>query len=143
MHFTKSILLVSSFLFSFALMAQAPALLASAEGVTLVEPIITPAAPFTAASYPGGQAALEEQLRTNVVYPQLAQDYAIEGTVVVRLSLNENGKIVKREVVRGLGFGCDEAALSALAQMPNWNAARRGSKQVSGFVYVPLRFQLR
>lgn len=100
------------------------------------------AAPFRAATFPGGHQALSHELAGNLAYPELARDYAVEGTVVVRVSLTEDGLISEKTVVSGLGFGCDEAALKALAKLPRWNAARRGTKHVSGIVYVPLRFRL-
>lgn len=122
-------------------------LLASARISTL--PVITsiseiaPAEIFTAPTYPGGQEALLSQLSTNVKYPQLAREYSIEGTVVLRLSLDDRGQITKREIVRSLGFGCDEAALEAVTALDRFKPAKRTGHRSSSTIYLPLKFQLR
>lgn len=148
MSFSKLVFALFPLVLSCALSAQSPALLASAKvhpvlpSTTLLSEI-TPAKVFKAATYPGGQEALLNQLRTSVKYPQLAREYAIEGTVVVRLSLGANGRVTDREVVRSLGFGCDEAALKAVAKLDRFQPAIRAGHQRSSVVYLPLRFRLR
>jgi TonB family protein len=77
---------------------------------------VRPVEAFTAASFPGGHEALLRELGATLEYPELAREYAIEGMVVIRLTLDSSGLIRNRKVVRSLGFGCDEAALAALAE---------------------------
>jgi TonB family protein len=100
-------------------------------------------APFSAATFPGGQQQLLAKLTNAVAYPELAQKYAVEGTVVILLKLDRLGKVTERKVIKGLGFGCDEAALAALDSLPDWNPARANGKLVDSSVYVPLKFRLR
>ncbi|WP_020571656.1 energy transducer TonB [Neolewinella persica] len=100
-------------------------------------------APFSAATFPGGQQQLLVKLTNAVTYPELAQEYAVEGTVVILLKLDRLGKVTERKVIKGLGFGCDEAALAALDSLPDWNPARAEGKLVASSVYVPLKFRLR
>jgi TonB family protein len=104
---------------------------------------VRPVEAFTAASFPGGQEALLRELGATLEYPELAREYAIEGMVVIRLTLDSSGLIRNRKVVRSLGFGCDEAALAALANLPRWNPARRTGQKIDSVVYVPIRFSLR
>jgi TonB family protein len=136
------------FLMSAALSAQlAPSQLMAEVDETEIEkkssPTISSPAAFSAASFPGGPQQLMAKLSKAVAYPDLAREYAVEGTVVVMLKLNRRGKVTERKIVKGLGFGCDEAVLAALDRLPNWNPARAAGKRVDGIVYVPMKFRLR
>ena len=135
---------LSLLLLATGLSAQAAAL-ALHESTSIADLSIAEAteAPFVAAHFPGGNKALLQELTTNLDYPELAREYAVEGTVVVRMLLDKRGEITDKKIVRSLGFGCDEAALDALSRLPNWNAARRGGKRIGSVVFVPLRFRLR
>jgi len=46
----------------------------------------------------------------NVVYPQAAKDKKVEGTVLIKAILNEYGDVEKTEIVKGIGYGCEDAA---------------------------------
>ena len=49
-------------------------------------------------------------------YTKLAQVEGIEGEVILRLSIDTKGRVVKAVVVKKLGFGLDEAARKACLQ---------------------------
>lgn len=100
-------------------------------------------APFSAATFPGGQQQLFTELTKKVIYPDLAREYGVEGTVVILLQLDRKGQVTDRSVIKGLGFGCEEAALAALDSLPDWNPARASGRRISSNVYVPIRFRLR
>jgi len=46
----------------------------------------------------------------NVVYPKAAKDKKVEGTVLIKTIINEYGDVEKTEIVKGIGYGCEEAA---------------------------------
>jgi protein TonB len=48
-----------------------------------------------------------------VDYPEEARKQGIEGKVVLQIDIDENGKVVKARVVKGAGYGLDEAAVAA------------------------------
>ncbi len=56
------------------------------------------------------------KLQAEVVYPEVAQDNYIEGTVLVLLSFD--GQIHDAKIIRSLPGGCDQAALDALKNLP-------------------------
>lgn len=142
--FLKNQFIVFLCVLAFPLAAQHSIALAEVTPEEVPVPVVVSAElPFVAASFPGGTKQLFRQLSERVEYPELAREYAVEGTVVVRLELSATGKIVGQEIIKGIGFGCDEAALQALASLPTWNPARRGAAAVGTHVYVPLRFKLR
>jgi protein TonB len=49
-----------------------------------------------------------------VPYPDKARAQGIEGNVILRVSLDENGRVHEVKVVVGLGYGLDEAAMRAI-----------------------------
>jgi TonB family protein len=58
----------------------------------------------------GGLASIQENLR----YPELARKAGIEGRVIVQFVVDEEGRVVDPEIVRGVGSGLDTAALEAV-----------------------------
>lgn len=47
-------------------------------------------------------------------YPRAAKDAGIQGKVYVLAFINETGTVDKVKVVKGIGGGCDEAAIEAV-----------------------------
>lgn len=97
---------------------------------------------YAPVSFPGGNNALLQQVQNLLEYPELAQDYGVEGMVVVRLAVDRDGLITNHRILSGLGFGCDEAAVKALKQLPRWQPALRNGQAVASIVNVPLHFSL-
>lgn len=62
------------------------------------------------ASFRGGPKAMRKFIGENLKYPPQAIKDKVEGTVVLRLSINYKGKVIKTKVKSGLGSGCDEEA---------------------------------
>ena len=50
-------------------------------------------------------------------YPKKAQDNKISGTVIVEFDRDSTCVFSNPQVVKGLGYGCDEEALKAANQM--------------------------
>jgi len=48
-----------------------------------------------------------------VEYPEEARKKGIEGKVILQIDIDDIGKVVRVKVVKGAGFGLDEAAVSA------------------------------
>jgi periplasmic protein TonB len=66
----------------------------------------------------------------NHKYPQEARKNKVEGKVIVKFRINEDGSCTHFEVVEGIGFGCDEAAVEAFKKMPKWKPALVNGKPV-------------
>ena len=79
----------------------------------------------------GGMKAIYDK----VVYPDIARKAGIEGRVVVQFVVDETGKVVDPQILRGIGGGCDEAALAALKDVEFTPGYQRG-------VPVRVQFQL-
>ncbi len=86
---------------------------------------------------------LSQYLSDALQYPQLARDNGIEGVVVAEATIGADGSVVSAELAQRLGFGCDEAVLALLAQMPKWQPATENGEAVGQKVYIQVRFRLR
>jgi protein TonB len=80
--------------------------------------------------------------RTPVVpkYTLEARKAEIEGVVRVEVTVDETGQVVNARVVTGLGYGLDEAALTA-ARASTFDPATRCKKPILGTTILPFRFQ--
>jgi len=58
----------------------------------------------------GGMKGIQKIL----IYPEHALRYGIQGTVTIIATINNSGDVIKTQVLKGLGYGCDEAAQDAL-----------------------------
>lgn len=60
--------------------------------------------------YEGGPNALKQFIGKNLSYPKAALQAKIEGTVVIRYTINIYGKVVDTKIINGLSHGCNEEA---------------------------------
>ena len=58
----------------------------------------------------GGIAAIQK----NIIYPEIAKRAGVQGRVYVKAYVDEAGTVQKAEVLKGIGAGCDEAAIAAV-----------------------------
>lgn len=96
--------------------------------------------PDIGASYPGGEDAMEKYLAKRTVYPLVAFENRIKGTVLLRVVIESDGKVGGITVQKGLGYGCDEAAQDAVRGMPNWIPAKKNGVAVRTVVVIPVSF---
>jgi len=92
--------------------------------------------------FPGGDAARIYYFRDSIDYPKLAIDSSVEGTVYVTFVIEADGRITHVELLKGIGSGCDEEALRATREMPNWIPAKKDGVKVRSQFNIPIRFVL-
>jgi TonB family protein len=85
----------------------------------------------------GGVAAIQK----NIKYPELARRAGIEGKVYILAYINENGNVTKTAVLKGIGGGCDEAAMNAIKKV-KFIPGKQAGKPVNVQVSVPVIFKL-
>lgn len=86
----------------------------------------------------GGIQAIQKR----IVYPEIAKRANVQGRVYVKAYVDEHGNVVKAEVIKGIGAGCDEAAVKAVMATKFKPGMQRG-KPVKVQVMVPILFKLR
>ncbi len=85
----------------------------------------------------GGIKAIQEK----IVYPELAKKAGIEGRVFVKAYIDEKGNVTEAEIIKGIGHGCDEAAMKAVKETKFIPGKHKG-KPVKVQVSVPILFRL-
>ncbi len=85
----------------------------------------------------GGIAAIQKK----IVYPEIAKRAGVQGRVYVKAYVDESGRVTKVELIRGIGAGCDEAAMKAVQSVMFKPGKQRG-KPVKVQVTVPVLFKL-
>ncbi len=74
-------------------------------------------------------------------YPQLAREMGKEGTVILRLTLDERGRLLEVVVVRSAGSDFDEQALRAVKES-TFSPAKRDGRPVMCRANLPVKFVL-
>jgi periplasmic protein TonB len=92
--------------------------------------------------YAGGNAALSKFLQKNLRYPNPAANAGVSGKVYVQFVVGQDGAISKVDILKGLGFGCDEEAERVIKLMPHWSAGKQSGRAVAVKFTLPISFQL-
>ena len=92
-------------------------------------------------TYPGGRDAFRKFIAENLVYPPLALQNKIEGTVFLSYVVNDYGEVIDAKVHRGLGYGCDEEALRLIRLLHYGKVNNRGMR-VRSEIKTGIRFVL-
>ena len=101
-----------------------------------------PAEGLTAPEFEGGMDAFYKYMTDNIHYPEQAKAEGIQGRVLVRFVVRDNGDIVNVEVAKGIGGGCDEEAVRVVKAMPKWKPAIYEGKAVNVQYALPISFKL-
>lgn len=58
----------------------------------------------------------------------------------VQFVVDKSGKLTDIKVAKGLGHGCDAAAVKALEKMPEWHPAYKQGRPVKQRMVIPIVF---
>ena len=100
------------------------------------EPIIKLAEPV------GGRRAYNKYLDDGMRYPQLALENKIKGRVTVQFIVRTDGSLDEFNVLKGLGFGCDEEVIRLVKEGPKWSPTTEDSVPIESEVRVRVKFSL-
>ncbi len=89
----------------------------------------------------GGMKALSAYVNNNLKYPEPARLAGVEGKVYLNFVVDKEGGIHDVKVLKGLGFGCDEAAIRLVAKMPKWKPGSQDGKPVAVSYNIPIQFK--
>ena len=77
------------------------------------------------------------------VYPEIAQEAGIEGTVVVQVFVDKKGRVKDTLVLKGIpNTGLDEAAVTAIKKT-RFRPAKQRERAVGVWISIPLNFRLK
>ena len=92
--------------------------------------------------FAGGMNALMKFLQKNLRYPTPAANAGVGGKVYMQFVVGQDGAIRSVDVLKGIGFGCDEEAQRVVKLMPHWSPGRQSGRAVSVKFTLPISFQL-
>ena len=92
--------------------------------------------------FAGGMNALLKFLQKNLRYPTPAVNANVGGKVYMQFVVGQDGNISKVDVLKGIGFGCDEEAQRVVKLMPKWSPGRQSGRAVAVKFTLPISFQL-
>lgn len=93
--------------------------------------------------YPGGEGKLMNFIQEQMQYPESCLKKKIQGRVVVRFEIDENGDIVDPEVLRSVHPELDKEALRIVSLMPRWIPGKQLGKAVSIYYTIPVVFKVK
>jgi protein TonB len=96
----------------------------------------------TPPTFKGDSTRMQRYIQKHLKYPSEAMRANVEGKVYVRLSVSKKGKIDSLDVLKSIGFGCDEEALRIVKTMQKWTPAKNKNIFVSSHYVVPVIFKL-
>ena len=125
--------------------SESPPVEAPSAAVKAVE-IVENNLPFTSVEdnpyFMGGVIEMYKFLAQNLTYPSAAQRANIQGKVFLKFIVEKDGSITGVEIMKGIGFGCDEEAARVVKLMPKWIAGRQNGRNVRVIFTIPVFFKL-
>lgn len=107
-------------------------------------PAAAPAAVLTAEVMPdfvGGRSALQRYLQKHLRFPAAALTAQVSGRVFVSFVVQADGRIGDVVVLKGLGYGTEEAAARVVRDMPAWTPGMQNHHSVPVRFTLPITFQ--
>lgn len=103
------------------------------------------AIPVEEPEFEGGLRALREFIVRNTVYPELAKEMGLEGTVYVSFIIDEKGQIESSKILKGVGGGCSEEASRVVNKIPEFKKPGKNAlgKPVKVIFNIPIAFKLK
>lgn len=90
--------------------------------------------------FPGGMKALIKYIQRTISYPKAARQAGVTGRVFVSFIVELDGSLTGIQVLRGLGYGCDEEAVRVFKAMPRWKPGRQSGLPIRVRYNLPVLF---
>ena len=92
--------------------------------------------------FPGGDEALINFLKANIVYPSQAARDKVEGKVIVQFTVKKTGKIDDVKVLRSVRKDLDDEAVRVVKMMPDFIPAKQNGEVADMPYTIPVSFKL-
>jgi len=92
--------------------------------------------------YPGGDAELLNFIRNNTKYPEAAKAEKIEGRVIVRFVVSNEGRAEAISVLKGVHPLLDAEAIRVVSMLSGWKPGMQSGKAVNVWYMVPINYNL-
>ena len=92
--------------------------------------------------FPGGTAKLVAFAKRKIKYPKSAINDNVQGSVILKFTVDKKGKVVNKKVVQSVRKDLDNVCLKMLNQMPMWRPARLDNKPIAAYERWKITFVL-
>ena len=92
--------------------------------------------------YPGGDAGLINFLKENIEYPEFEKNQQIQGRVVVRFVVYENGSVKDAVILRSVTPGLDAEALRVVSRLHKFTPGKQRGQNVRVYFNLPMVYRL-
>ena len=91
--------------------------------------------------FPGGEAAMQRYIYNHLKYPAVSREKGVQGTVMIRFVINENGSVGDVQILKGLDTYCDREAKRIVQSLPRFTPGRQQGSPVKVWFHLPIRFE--
>jgi TonB family protein len=91
-------------------------------------------------AFPGGERALHEFFKKNLVYPAVDKEKDIKGTVVIQFVVETSGALTEFSVLKSLSETTNKEAIRVMKLMPPWEPGRQNGRNVAVRTLLVIRF---
>jgi len=77
----------------------------------------------------------------HITYPTIAKEAGISGKVYLLIYINENGGVDDVKILKGIGGGCDEAAVQGIKQI-KFTPGKNNGQPVKVKLSLPITFTI-
>ena len=92
------------------------------------------------------QKKMLEYIYKEINYPTIARETGIEGTVVVRFYIDEQGNVKTPEILKEIGGGCGKEAMRVVKKMNDlperWTPGKQRNQPVKVYFNLPVKYKL-
>ena len=88
----------------------------------------------------GDEEGLLQYLSNTVKYPNNSNQRGIQGKVVVRFTIKEDGSIANIKIVESVNDELDKEVIRVIKKMPKWRPAKRDGEPVETSFTFPINF---
>ena len=113
----------------------------SAQDTTYEIKVIKPKFADPTPEYPGGEMALMKFIQKNLTYPDLERESNIQGRVVIKFIVNEDGSLGDIFVAKGVSPGIDKEALRVI-KLIKLKPLKQQGEAVRVRYTIPIMFKL-
>jgi protein TonB len=92
--------------------------------------------------FPGGDVELMKFIQKNVQYPQMERDNDIQGRVILKFVVMEDGGVSDVSVARSVSPGLDKEAVRVVKMLPKFKPGKQQGKAVRVYYSLPVLFKL-
>ena len=92
--------------------------------------------------FPGGQEELMKYVYANTVYPEVAKENNIQGTVIVKFCVTSKGGVNQINIFKGVNPELDKEVLRVVSTLPAFKPGKQAGVPVNVWFILPITFKL-